>query len=83
MIVVAIAYTSALLKGQQVKGMGVQKYVVRPEPQSVNQRRHSAFYVGQQLPMWLQLPQLCQPDWTNFGRLTVVGLTMTSGGSEI
>ena len=60
MIVVAIAYTSALLKGQQVKRMGVQKYVVRPESPSSSQRRHSAFYVGQQLPMWLQLRQLCQ-----------------------
>jgi len=58
--VVAIAYTSALLKGQQVKRMGIQKYVVRPESTSSSQRRHSAFYVGEQLPIWLQLKQLCQ-----------------------
>jgi len=60
MIVVAIAYTSALLQGQQIKRMGIQKYVVRPELKSSSQRRHSAFYVGQQLPIWLQLQQLCQ-----------------------
>jgi len=60
MIVVAIAYTSALLQGRQIKRMGIQKYVVRPEIPSSHQRRHSAFYVGQQLPIWLQLQQLCQ-----------------------
>jgi hypothetical protein len=61
MIVVAIAYTSALLQGQQSKRMGIQKYAVRPELKSSGQCRHSAFYVGQQLPIWLQLQQLCQP----------------------
>jgi len=60
LIVVAIAYTSALLQGQQIKRKGLQEYVVRPELKSSSQRRHSAFYVGQQVPIWLQLQQLCQ-----------------------
>ena len=60
MIVVAIAYTSALLKGQQIKEMGLQKYIARPEAKSTGQRRHSAFYVGQHLHHWLRLEQLCQ-----------------------
>ena len=60
MIVVAIAYTSALLKGQQIKEMGIQKYIARPETKSTGQRRHSAFYVGQHLHHWLRLEQLCQ-----------------------
>lgn len=60
MIVVAISYTSALLQGQQIKHMGIQKYVVRPELKSSGQRRHSAFYVGQHLSSWLWLQQLCK-----------------------
>ena len=60
MIVVAIAYTSALLQGRQIKRMGIQKYVARPEVNRNGQRRHSAFYIGQHLHHWLQLRQLCQ-----------------------
>jgi hypothetical protein len=60
MIVVAIAYTSAMLEGQEIKQMGIQKYVTRPETKSTGQRRHSAFYVGQHQHHWLRLEQLCQ-----------------------
>ena len=55
-----IAYTSALLEGRQIKRMGIQKYVARPEVNRNGQRRHSAFYIGQHLHHWLQLRQLCQ-----------------------
>ncbi|NEO05803.1 hypothetical protein [Moorena sp. SIO3I8] len=76
MIVVAIAYTSAMLQGRHIKQMGIQKYVVRPETQSSGQRRHSgatqgrftrplesapsAFYVGQHQHSWLRLRGLCE-----------------------
>lgn len=60
LIVVAIAYTSALLQGKKIKAMGIQKYVVRPENAHQAQRRHSSFYVGQHLYNWLRLHQLCQ-----------------------
>ncbi len=60
MIVVAIAYTSATLQGQKIKRMGIQKYIARPETKSKGQRRHSSFYIGQHLPNWLRLQQLCQ-----------------------
>ena len=60
MIVVAIAYTSATIQGKQIKRMGIQKYVARPETRMKGQRRHSSFYVGQHLHHWLQLQQLCQ-----------------------
>ncbi|NEO66971.1 MAG: hypothetical protein F6J98_44110 [Moorea sp. SIO4G2] len=46
MIVVAIAYTSAMLQGRHIKQMGIQKYVVRPETQSSGQRRHSGATQG-------------------------------------
>jgi len=60
LIVVSIAYTSAMLEGQEIKQMGIQKYVVRPEAKGTGQRRHSAFYVGLHLDNWLRLKQLCQ-----------------------
>ena len=59
-IIVAIAYTSAIVQGRQIKQMGIQKYVARPETNEKGQRRHSSFYVGQHLHHWLQLQQLCQ-----------------------
>ena len=60
MIVVAIAYTSATIQGQKIKRMGIQKYVARPETKKQQKRRHSSFYIGQHLPNWLRLQQLCQ-----------------------
>ena len=60
LIVVAIAYTSALLQGQHIKSIGIQKYVARPETSSTSQRRHSSFYIGQHLHHWLRLQHLCQ-----------------------
>ncbi len=60
LIVVSIAYTSAMLEGQEIKQMGLQKYVARPETTGTGQRRHSAFYLGHHLDNWLQLKQLCQ-----------------------
>ncbi|EGJ29003.1 hypothetical protein LYNGBM3L_70270 [Moorena producens 3L] len=56
-ILIAIAYTSAILQGREIKKMGIQKYVVRPETKS-QYRRHSAFYVGQHQYHWLYLGQI-------------------------
>jgi hypothetical protein len=58
LIVTAIAHTSAILQGQMVKGKGIQKYVVRPESKRTSKRRHSSFYVGQHLHLWLGLRQM-------------------------
>jgi hypothetical protein len=57
-IVIAIAYTSATLQGKKIKDMGIQKYVTRPEKRYKCQRRHSSFYVGQDLYHWLGLHQM-------------------------
>lgn len=59
-IVIAIAYTSAIVQGEKIKDMGIQKYVTRPEKRYKGQRRHSSFYVGQHLYYWLQLHQMFQ-----------------------
>ncbi|MFM6482451.1 MAG: hypothetical protein ACKPIF_09890 [Microcystis panniformis] len=61
-IVIAIAYTSATLQGKKIKDMGIQKYVTRPEKRYKGQRRHSSFYVGQNLYHWLQLHQMFQKN---------------------
>jgi hypothetical protein len=58
LIVAAIAHTSAILQGQMVKRMGTQKYVVRPESKRTSKRRHSSFYVGQHLHLWVGLQQI-------------------------
>jgi hypothetical protein len=62
LIIVAIAYTSAMLQGQKIKQMGIQKYVARPEQYNNHQRRHSSFYVGQHLHHWLNLQQMFQKN---------------------
>ena len=59
-IVIAIAYTSAILQGRKIEKMGIQKYVVRPETKSQYGRRHSAFYVGQHQYHWLYLGQITE-----------------------
>lgn len=60
LVIVAIADTSALLQGRAIKRLGIQKYVARPEQRRSKSRRHSAFYVGQQVHHWVQLRHCCQ-----------------------
>jgi hypothetical protein len=43
---IAIAYTSATIQGQQIKRKGVQKNVARVKEYSRLERRHSSFYIG-------------------------------------
>jgi hypothetical protein len=45
-ILIAIAYTSATIEGQQIKRQGVQKYVGRVKEFGRYERRHSTFYIG-------------------------------------
>ena len=58
LIVTAIAHTSATLQGKEVKKKGIQKYIVRPESSRTSNRRHSSFYVGQHLHLWVGLQQM-------------------------
>ena len=45
-LLIAIAYTSATIQGQQIKRKGIQKYVARIKESGRSERRHSSFYVG-------------------------------------
>lgn len=54
-LLIAIAYTSATISGQQIKHQGVQKYVGRIKEYGRIERRHSSFYIG-----------LYGENWVNF-----------------
>ncbi len=50
---IAIAYTSAIIQGGEIKHKGVQKYVCRVRQAKRNQRSHSTFYVGLHGRRWV------------------------------
>lgn len=52
-LLIAIAYTSAIIQGKQIKRMGVQKYVGRVKEQGRTSRRHSTFYIGLHGRRWV------------------------------
>ncbi len=52
-LLIAIAYTSALVQGCKIKRMGVQKYICRVKEPKRLQRRHSTFHVGLNSMMWV------------------------------
>ena len=58
LIIVAIAHTSGILQGETIKKKGIQKYLVRPKSKRTSKRRHSSFYVGQHLHLWVGLQQI-------------------------
>lgn len=60
LIVIAIAYTSAMLHGRAIKKKGIQEYIARPETKSNKGRRHSAFYIGQHHYTWLMPSSMCE-----------------------
>lgn len=59
-LLIAIAYTSAIFQGQKIKQMGIQKYVGRlTEPKRL-QRRHSSFWIGLYGQSWVMGMEFCQ-----------------------
>ena len=52
-LLIAIAYTSAMIQGGEIKQMGVQKYVARVKEQRRTERRRSTFGVGLDGQMWV------------------------------
>ncbi len=59
-LLMALAYSSAILQGQKIKRMGIQKYVGRlTEPQR-SQRRHSSFWIGLYGQSWVVGMEFCQ-----------------------
>lgn len=54
-MLIAIAYSSAALEGQQFKRQGLQRYIARPESLTSTVTRHSAFRVGLAAYRWAAL----------------------------
>lgn len=61
-LLIAIAYTSAIIQGINVRTSKVERYICRPKEQARIQRRHSNFWVGLYGKSWLNNLQL-YIDW--------------------
>ena len=61
-LLIAIAYSIAIVRGLKIKHMGVQKYVCRVKESGRTERRHSTFRVGLSGEMWVKNLELCA-DW--------------------
>ncbi len=68
-LLIAIAYTSATIQGQQIKRKGVQEYVGRVKENSRSTRRHSSFYIGLYGYTWISFMDNCQPLLAQLMRL--------------
>lgn len=58
-LLIAIAYTSATIQGQQIKRKGIQKYVGRVKESGRIERRHSSFYIGLYGQNWVNFIDNC------------------------
>lgn len=58
-LLIAIAYTSATIAGQQIKRKGIQKYVGRVKEYGRIERRHSSFYIGLYGQTWVNFMEYC------------------------
>jgi hypothetical protein len=69
LLLLAIAYTSATIQGQDIKRKGVQKYVGRVKESGRWERRHSSFYVGLYGQTWINFKHICQELVTELMKL--------------
>lgn len=68
-LLIAIAYTSATLQGQQIKHKGIQKYIGRVKEYGRNERRHSSFYIGLYGQTWVNFMEPCMELVTELMKL--------------
>lgn len=61
-LLIAVAYTSAIIRGIDIRTSKVERYISRPKEQTRIQRRHSNFWVGLYSQSWLNNLLLCI-DW--------------------
>jgi hypothetical protein len=59
-LLIAIAYSCAILQGQKIKTMGIQKYVGRLTECGRSIRRHSSFWIGLYGQCWVIGMEFCQ-----------------------
>lgn len=58
-LLIAIAYTSTTIQGQQIKRKGIQKYIGRVKEHGRIERRHSSFYIGLFGQTWVNFMPDC------------------------
>lgn len=68
-LLMALAYTSATIQGQQIKRKGIQKYVARIKEYGRSERRHSSFYIGLYGQTWVNFKAICMKLITELMRL--------------
>jgi hypothetical protein len=59
-LLIALAYSCALVQGQKIKAMGVQKYVGRLTECGRSIRRHSSLWIGLYGQCWVVGMEFCQ-----------------------
>nr|MDZ7974450.1 IS4 family transposase [Nostoc sp. DedQUE03]MDZ8047669.1 IS4 family transposase [Nostoc sp. DedQUE02] len=69
-LLIAIAYTSATISGQQIKRKGVQKYIGRVKEYERTVRRHSSFYIDLYGQTWVNFIDQCQDLVTDLIKLS-------------
>lgn len=69
-LLIAIAYTSATITGQEIKRKGMQKYVGRVKESGRIERRHSSFYIGLYGRTWVNFMESCMELVTNLMKLS-------------
>jgi hypothetical protein len=65
----ALAYSCAIIQGQKIKIMGVQKYVGRVTECGRSIRRHSSFWIGLYGQCWVIGMEFCQDVITELMRI--------------
>ena len=68
-MLIAIAYTCAIIKGCTIKQMGIKKYVDRLQELGRAVRRHSNFWIGLYGECWVTRSEVCQDLVTELMRI--------------
>jgi hypothetical protein len=68
-LLIAIAYTCAIIQGRTIKQMGIQKYVGRLQELGRAVRRHSSFWIGLYGECWVTGSEVCQDLVTELMRI--------------
>ena len=81
-LIIAIAYTSAIIQGIDIRTFKVERYICRPKESHRILRRHSNFWVGLHGKSWLNNLLLCL-DWVGqWMRINRCGATLLSARVE-
>jgi Transposase DDE domain len=69
-LLIAIAYTSAIKKGEKIAFMGIKQYVCRLKENLRKDKRHSNFWVGLYGGLWVETFKICHHWIEKLMRLT-------------